>query len=68
MLHIAQPVSIILTPPWEANSHSASEEIFLPLWNPKVHYIVSQQPVPGHCPEPDESCPQFRTPFNQDPF
>jgi hypothetical protein len=26
--------------PWEANSHSASQEISRLLWNPKVHYHV----------------------------
>jgi len=27
-------------PPWEGNSHSASEEIFRPLQKPRVHYSV----------------------------
>jgi hypothetical protein len=28
------------SPSWEAGSHSASQEILLLLWNPKVHYCV----------------------------
>jgi hypothetical protein len=28
------------SPSWEANSHSASQEISCILWNPKVHYCV----------------------------
>jgi hypothetical protein len=30
--------------PWEANSHSASQEFSLPLWNPKVYYRVRNSP------------------------
>jgi hypothetical protein len=29
---------------WEANSHSASQEILCLLWNPKVHYRVHNSP------------------------
>jgi hypothetical protein len=30
--------------PWEANSHSASQEIFRLILNPKVHYRISNSP------------------------
>jgi hypothetical protein len=36
--------SIELSPFWEANSHSASQEICQSLWNPKVHYRVYKRP------------------------
>jgi hypothetical protein len=32
------------SPSWEANSHSASQEFSLLLWNPKVYYHVHNSP------------------------
>jgi hypothetical protein len=32
------------SPSWEANSHSAGQEIPHLLWNPKVHYSVQNIP------------------------
>ena len=47
-----QTNSMELSPNWEANSSSASQEIFCILWKPKV--LSSQDPVSCSYHEPDE--------------
>jgi hypothetical protein len=51
----------------EANRFAASQEIPRILWNPKVHYRISQ--VPDTCPYPESeqtsSCPHI--PLHEDP-
>jgi hypothetical protein len=46
-----QPTNFMERSPWEANSHSANQEISRLLWNPKVHYRVQKNPslVPILC-------------------
>jgi hypothetical protein len=41
------------SPPWEAHSHSASQEIPPTFMEPEDSLPCSQQPTTGHCPKPD---------------
>jgi len=50
--------SIEQKPSCEDNRSSASQEIPRMLWNPKVHYRVSQEPVTCPYPEPQQSNPR----------
>ena len=48
-----------------ANNSTASQEIPLILWNPKVHL---QAPAICFCPEPDQSIPCLPIPLLKDPI
>jgi hypothetical protein len=52
-----------LSPPWEADSHLASQEI-----DPEGSLLCSQEHITGPYPEPDESSPHppnlFKVRFN----
>jgi hypothetical protein len=54
--------------PWEAKSHSASQEIPCLLLKLKFHYHFSQQPAAGPYSVPDASSSHFPILFPYDPF
>jgi hypothetical protein len=51
------------SPPSEANSHLAGQEIPHRFTEPEVSLPCSQGPTTGPYPGPDESCPQPPTLF-----
>jgi hypothetical protein len=55
-------------PFWEANSHSASQEILRLLWSKEGLLPCSQKPTNGLNQEPDESIPHFSILFIYYPF
>jgi hypothetical protein len=50
-------------PSWEANSHSAGQEILRVLWNPKGSLPPSHYPPRGPYPKADQPSPHFHTVF-----
>jgi hypothetical protein len=51
------------SPSWEANSHSAVQEITYFFMEPKGPLSYSQEPTTGPYPETDESSPELPTLF-----
>jgi hypothetical protein len=50
-------------PSWQANSHSATQEIPRPFMEPEGSLPCSQQPATDPYPEPDESSSHLPTLF-----
>jgi hypothetical protein len=48
---------------WEADSHSAGQEIPQPFTEPEGSLPCSQEPATGSFPEPDEFSPHLATLF-----
>jgi len=52
------------SPSWEANIHSATQEISHLLPNPKVYYCVHKEPATDPYLQPDASSPHFPNPIS----
>jgi hypothetical protein len=54
-------MAYLISPYWEADSHSASQEITR---EPEGSFLCSQHPATGPYPEPDEPSPHLPTLFS----
>jgi len=55
------------SPSSESNLFSASQEIYLSLWNPKIRYRVLQESATSPYPESNQSTPCPPTQLSEDP-